>query len=141
VQADADGQHDLEALPRLLAEARTHPKALVSGAPICDDSMCGFRVYPLASSLDFLIGEHLGQRMDFDTDVMVRLFWRGAPPIMVPVKVTYPADNISNFDMLWDNVQITRMHTRLVISMLLRLPAILKRRPSQISASPAQSEP
>jgi glycosyltransferase involved in cell wall biosynthesis len=160
VQADADGQHDLDALPRLLAEARTHPDALVSGAPIFDesapagrrigrwithlcvfletlsfritDAMCGFRVYPLAITLDVLNGEHLGRRMDFDTDIMVRLFWRGVPPIMTPVQVTYPEDNISNFEMLSDNFRITQMHTRLIITMLLRLPSLLKHRPPHI---------
>jgi len=160
VQADADGQHDLDALPRLLAKARAYPDALVSGTPVFDDSiptgrkigrwithlwvfvetlsfritdsMCGFRVYPLAMSLNVLTQEHLGRRMDFDTDIMVRLFWRGVAPIMVPVRVTYPADNISNFEMLSDNVRITLMHTRLVITMLLRLPSLLRNRPPPI---------
>jgi predicted LPLAT superfamily acyltransferase len=157
VQVDADGQHDLDALPRLLAEASAQPHALVSGAPVYDstiplgrkigrwithlwvfvetlslrisDSMCGFRVYPLAESLALFDEGRVGERMDFDTDIMVRLFWRGVAPVMVPVRVTYPPGNTSNFDMLWDNVRITRMHTRLVIAMLLHLPAILRNRP------------
>lgn len=157
VQVDADGQHDLAALPRLLDAARAHPLALVSGAPVYDhsiptarrigrwfthvwvfvetlslritDSMCGFRVYPLAACLDLLATEKIGARMDFDTDIMVRLFWRGVAPIMVPVRVTYPAGNTSNFDVLHDNLRISWMHTRLVLTMLARLPSILAHRP------------
>jgi hypothetical protein len=49
----------------------------------------------------------MGRRMDFDTEIMVRLFWRGVPPIMVPVRVTYPAENHSNFDLVTDNARIT----------------------------------
>lgn len=157
VQVDADGQHDLDALPRLLAQAEAHPGALVSGAPLYDDSipigrkigrwvthlwvfvetlsfrisdsMCGFRAYPLAPCMALLAEESVGERMDFDTEIMVRLFWRGVAPIMVPVKVTYPPDNTSNFDVLRDNLRISWMHTRLVVSMVWRLPSILRNRP------------
>jgi len=157
VQVDADGQHDLNVLPDLLVQSRAHPDALVSGAPVYDDSiprarkigrwvthlwvfvetlslrisdsMCGFRVYPLTACLALLDDEPLGRRMDFDTDIMVRLFWRGVPPIMVPTRVIYPPDNTSNFDVLRDNLRITRMHTRLVLTMLWRLPRILAHRP------------
>lgn len=157
VQVDADGQHDPAALPALLDAARAHPGAVVSGQPQYDasaplgrrigrwithvwvfvetlslritDSMCGFRVYPLAPCLDLLEHERIGLRMDFDTEIMVRLFWRGVPPVMVPVRVVYPPDNTSNFRMFADNVRITAMHTRLVLGMLWRLPLILRRRP------------
>jgi predicted LPLAT superfamily acyltransferase len=86
------------------------------------DSMCGFRVYPLAAVAALLAeGEQIGQRMDFDTEIMVRLFWRGVAVIDVPVAVTYPADNTSNFDLLRDNWRISLMHSRLVFTMLWRL--------------------
>ena len=148
VQIDADGQHDLDALPELLAQARARPKALVSGEPVYDatmpwgrrigrwithlwvfvetlsfsitDSMCGLRVYPLAAVTELLAGEGVGAGMDFDTDIMVRLFWRKVEPVMVPVRVTYPPGNSSNFHMVRDNWKITRMHTRLVLTMLVR---------------------
>ena len=83
--------------------------------------------WPLARTL--LEHEPVGRRMDFDTDIMVRLFWRGTPVLMTPVHVTYPDENTSNFDVVWDNVRITRMHTRLVLTMLARLPSILSNRP------------
>lgn len=163
VQIDADGQHDPAALPTLLDQCRAHPEALISGAPRYDDSiprarkigrwithlwvfvetlsfritdsMCGFRVYPLAACLDLLAKERIGARMDFDTDIMVRLFWRGVAPVMVPVRVTYPPDNTSNFDVVHDNLRITWMHTRLVLTMLVRLPWILASRPSRVERS------
>ncbi len=157
VQVDADGQHDLDALPALLAMAKRHPEALVTGLPRYDgsippgrkigrwithvwvwietlsfqiaDSMCGYRVYPLAAVRDLLERQSVGRRMDFDTDIMVRLFWRGTPVCGLPVRVSYPSGNLSNFDMLRDNWRISKMHTRLVLSMLLHLPAILVHRP------------
>jgi predicted LPLAT superfamily acyltransferase len=150
LQIDADGQHDITALPRLLDQARAAPAALVTGTPVYDasipwgraigrwithvwvwietlsfqirDSMCGFRIYPLVPIAALLAdGEMIGQRMDFDTEIMVRLFWRGTPVIDVPVAVTYPVDNISNFDVLRDNWRISLMHSRLVFTMLWRL--------------------
>jgi predicted LPLAT superfamily acyltransferase len=66
--------------------------------------------------------------MDFDIDALVRLCWRGVPTIHVPVRVTYPAGNTSNFDYLRDNWRITKLHTRLVLAMLPRVPLILARR-------------
>jgi predicted LPLAT superfamily acyltransferase len=156
VQIDADGQHNLDDLPHLLAESRANPDALVSGAPVFDatmprsrrlgrwlthvwvfvetlsfaisDSMCGFRVYPIEPTLRLAGDRRVGSRMDFDTEIMVRLFWRGVRPVMVPVNVTYPAGNTSNFRLLRDNVRISWMHTRLVFAMPFHLPAMLAQR-------------
>lgn len=163
VQVDADGQHDLGAVATLLSTANAHPEALVSGRPVYDesvprsrliarwlthvwiwvetlslrvkDSMCGFRVYPLAPTIAVLDGERLGRRMDFDPEIIVRLFWRGVPLIHIPVRVVYPEGNTSNFNMLRDNWLLTRMHTRLVITLLLRLPSVLRNRPPRIGHS------
>jgi predicted LPLAT superfamily acyltransferase len=165
VQVDADGQHDPAALPRLLAAAAAHPLAMVSGKPVYDssvpagrrigrwithlwvfletlslritDSMCGFRVYPLAACTALLDADQLGTGMDFDTEIMVRLFWRGVAPLMVPVRVSYPPDNTSNFRMARDNWRITRMHTRLVLTLMVRLPDILRHRPPPLEAGPS----
>lgn len=157
LQIDADGQHDIAEAPRLLQLARDHPASLVTGIPVYDrsvplgravgryathiwvwietlslqirDSMCGFRVYPLGAVADlYAAGETIGRRMDFDTEIMVRLFWRGVPVIEHPVAVTYPKGNISNFDLWRDNLRITAMHTRLFFGMLRRVPAILRNR-------------
>ncbi|CAO3423999.1 glycosyltransferase family 2 protein [Azospirillum doebereinerae] len=162
VQVDADGQHDLGALDSLLDTAAAHPEALVSGRPLYDqsvprarrigrwlthvwvwvetlslriaDSMCGFRVYPVTATLDVADREPIGRRMDFDTEIMVRLFWRGVPVLHVPVRVAYPAGNTSNFRMLRDNWLLTVMHTRLCLTLLWRLPGILRNRPPAVAS-------
>ena len=158
VQVDADGQHDIEDIPRLLALAKEHPTALISGQPIYDgsiprsrlygrwvthvwvwietlslqlkDSMCGFRVYPVAPTLQLAQRVTLGKRMDFDTEVMVRLYWQGNTSYFIPTRVTYPLDGLSHFDALKDNLRISRMHTRLFFGMLPRIPSLLLRRSS-----------
>ena len=146
LQVDADGQHDLADLPALLAEADKHPAALISGRPLYDDSvpkgrlygryithvwvwietlsfaikdsMCGFRVYPLAATCALLERVALGRRMDFDTEVMVRLHWAGVAVRFVPTRVIYPADGSSHFQLWRDNRDISWMHTRLVCRLL-----------------------
>src|SRR5690625_177808 len=93
LQVDADGQHDLADTPEFLAQARNNPDCLVSGLPQYDDSippiryygrylthtlvwletlslslrdsMCGFRVYPVAASLQVARSTRIGARMDF----------------------------------------------------------------------------
>lgn len=158
VQVDADGQHDIEDIPGLLALAKEHPTALISGQPIYDgsiprsrlygrrvthvwvwietlslqlkDSMCGFRVYPVAPTLQLAQRVTLGKRMDFDTEVMVRLYWQGNTSYFIPTRVTYPLDGLSHFDALKDNLRISRMHTRLFFGMLPRIPSLLLRRSS-----------
>ena len=159
VQVDADGQHAIEDIPKLLALAERHPDALISGQPIYDDSiprsrlygrwvthvwvwietlslqlkdsMCGFRVYPVLPTLRLAARETLGKRMDFDTEVMVRLYWQGNTSVFLPTRVTYPQDGLSHFDALKDNVRISLMHTRLFFGMLPRMPGLLFRRRRQ----------
>ncbi|MEO1018126.1 MAG: glycosyltransferase [Pseudomonadota bacterium] len=152
LQIDADGQHELAAVERFLEMAKVHPEAVIAGQPVFDqsiprsrrlgrkftdfwvvihtlsrhitDSMCGFRVYPLEAALAIAANTRIGRRMDFDTDILVRLFWRGTPIIMQPVRVTYPEENFSNFRMREDNVAISWMHTKLFFGMLRRLPIL-----------------
>lgn len=155
LQVDADGQHQIEDCPQMLAEARQHPQCLISGQPVYDDSipksrlygryithfwvwvetlsfsirdsMCGFRVYPLAPTLALATRHPIGQRMDFDTEIMVRLYWAGTPSRFIATRVTYPQDGVSHFDALHDNVRISWMHTRLFFGMLPRIPSLLRR--------------
>jgi predicted LPLAT superfamily acyltransferase len=95
--------------------------------------MCGFRVYPLAAVQRLLSrGARIGERMEFDTEIAVQLFWGGAPFISIPVRVVYPPGNTSNFRMLKDNLRISAMHTRLVFTMLFSLPKILANRPPAV---------
>ncbi|WP_324003198.1 glycosyltransferase family 2 protein [Aeromonas hydrophila] len=166
LQVDADGQHDLADIPALLAEAGKHPAALVSGRPLYDDSvpkgrlygryithvwvwietlsfaikdsMCGFRVYPLAATCALLERVALGRRMDFDTEVMVRLYWAGVAVRFVPTRVIYPADGSSHFQLWRDNRDISWMHTRLVCRLLWDQLLRLCRWPRRLGARAAQ---
>jgi hypothetical protein len=95
------------------------------------DSMCGLRVYPLATACQIWRKQRIGRRMDFDTEVLVRLSWSGVTIINIPTHVTYPADGVSHFRLLKDNVFISLMHTRLFFGMLVRLPLLLGRRFAQ----------
>ncbi|KAF1023046.1 MAG: Undecaprenyl-phosphate mannosyltransferase [Paracidovorax wautersii] len=150
LQVDADGQHDLSGLAAFAQTSRLAPQAVVCGHPRYDDSvplgrkigryathvwvwintlsldirdsMCGFRIYPLATALALADTEPVGRRMDFDTEILVRMHWRGVPMAWLPVAVHYPADGISHFRLWRDNVRISCMHARLFAGMLRRLP-------------------
>jgi glycosyltransferase involved in cell wall biosynthesis len=156
LQIDADGQHNTGDVPRFLAEGRAHGRALVCGQPIYDesvprarlygryvthicvwletlsftlrDSMCGYRLYPLDATCDEIDRAPLPARMDFDTEVAVRLIWRGVPVRNLPTRVIYPENGLSHFRMLHDNLRISAMHTRLLLGMLPRAPMLLWRK-------------
>ncbi|PHZ60069.1 acyltransferase [Photobacterium leiognathi] len=156
LQIDADGQHDLAALPKLLEASQAHPEALISGQPIYDDSvpksrlygryathiwvwietlsfnikdsMCGFRSYPIRPIVNVINHNKLGLRMDFDTEIMVRFYWDDGDIRFIDTKVIYPENGISHFDALWDNVKISWMHTKLFFGMLPRIPKLIKRK-------------
>jgi predicted LPLAT superfamily acyltransferase len=153
LQVDADGQHDLSKLPEIIALGKANPEALIAGAPIYDetmprgrrigrsithfwvgvetlttrppDTMCGLRLYPLERVAKLQAIRRLGRRMNFDIEIFVRLIWDHTPVFFVPVRVVYASDNISNFDLVRDNWQITMMHAQLVLSMPRLLTQIL----------------
>lgn len=155
LQIDADGQHDPGDIPRFLATASAHPDDIIAGQPIYDqsvpklrfysrylthvwvwintlslmikDSMCGFRVYPVAGACRFLDEERFGNRMDFETEILVRWYWRGGEVIQLRTRVHYPIDGISHFRGWADNWLLSKMHTRLFFGMLRRLPRLLLR--------------
>jgi hypothetical protein len=161
LQIDADGQHDTGDIPRFLALARERPEAVVTGRPVYDasvprgrliarnlthvwvwietlsfdirDSMCGFRVYPLRPVVEVLNRSRPGRRMDFDPEILVRLFWAGTPVLTIPTRVIYPLGGQSHFRMVHDNVLITAMHVRLVFGMLWRLPRLLGRKLARVA--------
>ena len=156
LQVDADAQHDAADVPRFIGASLARPDAVIAGKPIYDDSvpkarlygrylthvwvwietlsfdiadsLCGYRLYPIAPALALADSVRIQTRMDFDTDMIVRLHWRGVPVVNVATRVTYPADGVSHFDVLRDNVRISRTHTRLVCGMLLRSPLLLWRK-------------
>ena len=143
VQIDADGQHDLDDVPRFLEAARKRPEALILGRPVFDDSQpwgrsfgrkisqfwvnletaggaisdpqCGFRVYPLEAAM---AARPRANRMDFDQEIAVRMCWRGVLVVNIPTRVRYlPREEggVSHFLMVRDNLRISIMHTRLVL--------------------------
>jgi len=156
LQIDADGQHDPGDIPALISQARSHPECIITAAPVfgddaplarvlgrkltsfwvgveslalrMPDTMCGFRVYPLPRLLAMLGCYRPGRRMNFDIEIIVRSAWEGIQVRSVPSVVTYPADGLSHFRPVLDNVLISLTHIRLVLGMLLRLPWLVARR-------------
>lgn len=156
LQIDADGQHAVGDIPHFVALAQQHPQAMVCGAPLYDasvpkarlygryathvwvwintlsldiqDSMCGFRVYPLGAAVAVLDSAAIGKRMEFDSEILVRMHWRGVPFVTQRTAVTYPMDGLSHFQVWRDNLLISGMHARLFAGMLLRSPVLLARK-------------
>src|SRR5678816_3424497 len=89
--------------------------------------MCGYRLYPLAIMGRLLKRKRWARGMGFDIDVFVRLVWAGAGVQTVRTRVTYPADGVSHFRPLRDNVRVSLTHARLFFGMLARLPRWLAR--------------
>lgn len=153
LQVDADAQHNIEDIPIFLNEAKAYPERVIAGYPIFDDSvpkgrlygryitkawvwletlsmqvrdsMCGYRLYPVEPTAQLLKKTAICKRMGYDTDIAVRLSWKGMKFRNVPTRVTYPEDGTSHFDMLKDNIEISCMHARLFAGMLWRFPRIL----------------
>jgi glycosyltransferase involved in cell wall biosynthesis len=156
LQIDADGQHDVADIARFIARARRQPNAVICGCPSFDatapkvrrvaryathvwvwintlsfdigDSMCGLRVYPLASALALLDEVRLSPRMAFDPEILVRLHWRGVPIVNLRTRITYPAGGVSHFRLVLDNWLISLTHARLFFGMLRRAPTLMRRR-------------
>ena len=143
LQVDADGQHDLDDIPRFLACSAQAPKALVLGAPIfgddipairkhgrkltqwmialeagssqLPDAMCGFRIYPLAAICAL---PTRCSRMCFDPEILIRAYWAGIPIATVPTKVRYLSaedGGVSHFRGVHDNLLNVGLHTWLTL--------------------------
>jgi len=156
---DADGQHPAELIAAFMAESAAHPDAMVLGRPVFDasapllrvrgrrvsnawtkletlgagiaDSLFGFRVYPIAPLVDVMRRQPWMRRFDFDTEAVVRLAWRGVPPINVDAPVRYlraEEGGVSHFRYGRDNALLTWMHLRLLLGFALRLPMLVARR-------------
>ena len=153
---DADGQHSASAIPEFMAASLRHPDALILGAPVfdesaprlrvvgrrvsnfcanletlwmgVDDSLFGFRVYPIAELRAVMERSRWMRRFDFDPEAAVRLCWRGVRPLSKPAPVRYlrrEEGGVSHFHYLRDNLLLAWMHTRLILGFLPRLPLLL----------------
>ena len=156
---DSDGQHPADLVPAFMQASLAAPDAMILGRPVfdasapllrvrgrrisnwwtnletlgagIDDSLYGFRVYPVAPLVDVMRGQRWMRRFDFDTEAVVRLAWRGVRPINVaaPVKYLRPDEGgVSHFRYGRDNTLLTWMHLRLMAGFLGRLPMLVGRR-------------
>ncbi|SHF21384.1 Glycosyl transferase family 2 [Modicisalibacter ilicicola DSM 19980] len=157
LQVDADGQHEPEDFPPFLDGLTARQEELRIAYPLFDqsvprhryyaryathalvwlntlsfalrDTMCGVKLYPVAA-VNRLVARHgCGERMQFDTELPVRWLWAGLPVMNLPVRVHYPMDGVSHFDLWGDNALLALMHGRLFCGMLRRLPYLLFHRP------------
>jgi glycosyltransferase involved in cell wall biosynthesis len=156
---DSDGQHPARLIQQFMHVSQSRPETMVLGRPVfdasapllrvrgrrisnwwtnletlgagIDDSLYGFRVYPIAPLIEVMQRQPWMRRFDFDTEAVVRLAWRGVKPLNLaaPVKYLSAAEGgVSHFHYGRDNVLLTWMHTRLVLGFVLRLPLLLWRR-------------
>lgn len=156
VQLDADAQHEAADVARFLEAARKFPDALVLGRPLFDESaplsrvygrrlsqglvwlatlsrevldpLCGFRCIPLAPTLALMDRIEMGDHMEFEPELAVRLVWEGIPVVNLDTHVRYYPDGISHFAIPRDDFRMAGLYTRLVIGMLTRARGIRVRR-------------
>ena len=156
---DSDGQHPADLIPAFMQASQQRPNAMVLGRPVfgaeapllrvrgrrvsnwwtnletlgagIDDSLYGFRVYPIADLIAVMRRQPWMRRFDFDTEAVVRLAWRGVVPVNLAAPVKYLSaeeGGVSHFRYGRDNVLLTWMHTRLMLEFVLRLPLLIGRR-------------
>jgi glycosyltransferase involved in cell wall biosynthesis len=156
---DADGQHPAASIPEFMQASQRAPGAMVLGVPRFDagapalrvhgrrisnwwanletlwcgiqDSLFGFRVYPVRALLDVMQAQRWMRRFDFDAEAAVRLAWRGVQPLNLPAPVRYlrPEEGgVSHFRYWRDNALLSWMHLRLMLGFLARLPLLAVRR-------------
>ncbi len=159
VTLDADGQHPAARIADFVAASRARPDAMILSTPRfgpdapalrvrgrrisnwwanletlwagIDDSLFGFRVYPVAPLLAIMERQRWMRRYDFDAEAAVRLCWAGVAPVNLPAEVRYfrpDEGGVSHFRYGRDNVLLTWMHLRLMLGFPLRLPWLLWRR-------------
>ena len=143
LQLDADGQHDVTQVPRLIEAMERQPTALVLARPVFDasaprsriwarqlsrwsvwaatrsfavsDPLCGMRGVPVSLALRVIRSAKLGPRMEFDPEFAVRCHWAGAPIVNVDVRVIYPKDGLSHFAVGRDFAALSRTYARLIM--------------------------
>ena len=156
---DSDGQHPAALIADFMLASVARPDAMILGRPVfdasapllrvrgrrvsnwwtdletlgagIDDSLYGFRVYPIAPLVAVMHGQRRMRRFDFDTEAVVRLAWRGVSPINVAAPVRYltaEEGGVSHFRYGRDNALLTWMHLRLMAGFVMRLPLLAARR-------------
>lgn len=156
---DSDGQHPAGSIPQFMQASQRRPGAMVLGRPVfdasapllrvrgrrvsnwwtnletlgagIDDSLYGFRVYPVADLIAVMRRQRWMRRFDFDTEAVVRLAWRGVTPLNLAAPVRYLSaaeGGVSHFRYGRDNLLLTWMHVRLMAGFVWRLPGLIRRR-------------
>jgi glycosyltransferase involved in cell wall biosynthesis len=156
---DSEGQHPAALIGAFMAASIRHPATMVLGRPVfdasapllrvrgrrvsnwwtnletlgagIDDSLYGFRVYPIEPLIAVMRGQPWMRRFDFDTEAVVRLAWRGVAPLNLAAPVKYLSTEeggVSHFQYGRDNLLLTWMHTRLMVEFVLRLPGLVWRK-------------
>lgn len=158
---DSDGQHPEQCIRDFMARSGAQPECMILGVPQfggdapnlrvrgrrisnwwanletlgigINDSLFGFRVYPIAPLLAIADRQRWMRRFDFDAEAAVRLCWAGVRPVNVPAPVRYlspESGGVSHFRYVRDNVLLTWMHFRLMVEFIFRLPYLLQARHS-----------
>jgi len=148
---DADGQHSTAHIGTLIALSLAHPDCMILGRPLfdasaprvrifghkianfctamltprgaIDDSLFGFRVYPISPLIEAFASSTGMRRFDFDSEAAIRLSWQGVRSINVNTPVHYfrrDEGGVSHFKYLRDNLLLTAMYCRLSAELLLR---------------------
>lgn len=89
--------------------------------PLILKTECGFRIYPIERIVEIIEQEFIGNRMDFDTEILIHSYWQKIPLIWIDTPVRYAEDGVSHFRSWADNWLISKMHARLFFGMLKRL--------------------
>ncbi|MBP5517523.1 MAG: glycosyltransferase [Bacteroidales bacterium] len=76
------------------------------------DTQSGLRLYPLEKICRI---NFLGNRYEFETEVLARMAWRGFRLVEVPVDVIYPEDRVTHFRKGADFTRISFMNTFLTL--------------------------
>ena len=88
--------------------------------------MCGFRLSGAHGARGSRT-DGAGTRMDFDIEVLVKMAWRGRVLRWIEIRVSYPADGVSHYRLLVDNLWLAGMHARLLFGMAWRASIMLWR--------------
>jgi glycosyltransferase involved in cell wall biosynthesis len=156
IHLDSDGQHDPADVKRFAQAMEANPGALVLGVPVFDasvprarlyarqlsrglvwlaclsrvipDPLCGFRGVPLAPTLRLLSRVRMGQRMDFEPELAVRLVWDDVPVVPLPTRIVYLPGGVSHFRFSREYPLLASLYLRLVAGMLVRAPGLLRAR-------------
>lgn len=149
VTIDADGQHHLNDAERLVAVAKLFPDELIIGDRQLDqhptpknsrrgrdlsrfwlwlqtgmdipDPQCGLRVYPLSHALAV---KCFTRRYDFESEITVRLAWRGLKVISAPITCIYFSSEkrVTHFRPFIDTARGTWINVVLTTLRILSLP-------------------